>query len=97
MFVYVSFNWLPGNLKKNTFSSRLRSKADIYFFQSTHQGTAAEEDHEDDEGLKVVVLHDGETGPAEVPPFFPIPLRDVHIQKWEATHTVYREGRETIN
>lgn len=31
-------------------------------FPSAHQGTTAQEDHKDDEGLEVVVLHDGEAG-----------------------------------
>lgn len=46
----------------------------------TYQRPAAEEDHEDDEGLKPVVLHDEEAGFPDVPPDLPSVTGDVHVE-----------------
>lgn len=54
---------------------------------SAYQGAAAEQDHEDDEGLKPVVLDDLEAGPAEGPPRLPAALGDVHVEAGTALHT----------
>lgn len=54
---------------------------------STYQGATAEQDHEDNEGLKPVVLDDLEAGPAEGPPLLPAALGDVHVEAGTALHT----------
>lgn len=53
----------------------------------TYQGSTAEQDHEDDEGLEPVVLDDLEAGPAEGPPRLPAALGDVHVEEGAALHT----------
>lgn len=53
----------------------------------TYQCPAAEEDHEDDEGLEPVVLHDAEAGFPEVPPNLPLLTADIHIEAGESLHT----------
>ena len=65
---------------------------------ATNQSPAAEQDHEDDEGFKPVVLHNSEASPAEVPPLLASTLGDVHSQKWPATHTFWggREGLASL-
>lgn len=54
---------------------------------SAYQGATAEQDHEDNEGLKPVVLDDLEAGPAEGPPRLPAALGDVHVEAGTALHT----------
>lgn len=54
---------------------------------SAYQGSTAEQDHEDDEGLKPVVLNDLEAGPAQGPPHLPSALGDVHVEAGKALHT----------
>lgn len=56
--------------------------------RTTHQGSAAEEDHKNDEGLKPVVLYNDEAGLAEVPPRSSFTLGDVHIQTRPVLHAV---------
>ena len=51
-----------------------------------YQGPTAEQDHEDNEGLKPVVLNDLEAGPAEGPPLLPSTLGDVHVEEGKALH-----------
>lgn len=53
----------------------------------TYQGSTAEQDHEDNEGLEPVVLDDLEAGPAEGPPRLPTALGDVHVEEGAALHT----------
>lgn len=45
----------------------------------THQSTAAQEDHEDDEGLKPVMFHDEETSLPQGPPRLPQPLLNIDL------------------
>ena len=56
--------------------------------RTTHQGSTAEQDHKNDEGLKPVMLHDSEAGLAEVPPLLSFTLADVHIQTRPVRHAV---------
>lgn len=58
-------------------------------FSSAHQSTTAEKNHEDDEGLKIVVLHNGETGLTKVPPGLSFVLGDVQIQAWTASNASF--------
>jgi hypothetical protein len=60
---------------------------------STYQGPTAEQDHENNEGLEPVVLHNLEAGPAEGPPHLSTALGDVHIEAGEALHTGCRAGQ----
>lgn len=60
----------------------------------TYQRSTAEEDHEDDEGLKPVVLHDAEAGFADVPPNLPSVAGDVHIEAGKPLHTAWRWDKE---
>lgn len=55
----------------------------------TYQGPTAEEDHEDDEGLEPVVLHDAEAGFPEVPPNLPLLAGDVHVEAGESLHAAW--------
>lgn len=45
-----------------------------------YQSSTAQQDHEDDECLKVVVLNNQEAGFPEVEPHLPSTLRRVHVQ-----------------
>lgn len=59
----------------------------------TYQGSTAEQDHEDDEGLEPVVLDNLKAGPAECPPHLPTALGDVHVEERAALHAGWgREG-----
>lgn len=62
----------------------------------TYQSAAAEQNHEDDEGLKPVVLNNLEAGPAQCPPHFPTALGDVHIEAGAALHTGWEAGWEHV-
>lgn len=55
--------------------------------RGAYQGSTAEQDHEDNESLEPVVLHDLEAGPAERPPLLPAALGDVHVEAGAALHT----------
>lgn len=57
-----------------------------------YQGPTAEQDHEDNEGLKPVVFNNLEAGPAQCPPHLPAALRDVHVEAGEALHTGWGTG-----
>lgn len=54
--------------------------------RKTHQSSAAQQDHEDDEGLEPVMLHDGEAGLAKVPPPPAISLIHVYGQTRPSLH-----------
>lgn len=56
----------------------------------TYQGSAAEEDHKDDEGLKPVVFNDLEAGFPKVPPYFPFVSCNVNIKEGKPLHTSWR-------
>ena len=45
----------------------------------SHQGSTAEQDHEDDEGLEPVVLHDQVAGLPQEPPGLAPPVGDGHV------------------
>lgn len=87
--VYV-FKGLQEESTEDAYASSGTSvlKEDNLGCRITHQGSAAEEDHKNDEGLKPVVLYDSEAGPAEVPPLLSFTLADVHIQTRPALHTI---------
>lgn len=53
----------------------------------TYQRSTAEEDHEDDEGLEPVMLHDAEAGFPDVPPYPPSVAGDVHREAGKPLHT----------
>lgn len=52
-----------------------------------YQGTATEEDHEDDEGFKPVVLHNQVAGFSQVPPFLPPARSNVNFTALILGHT----------
>lgn len=54
---------------------------------SLYQGTAAQEDHEDDQGLKPVVLHDQVAGFPQEPPALPPTHSDVDVAALVLRHT----------
>lgn len=58
----------------------------------THQSPAAEEDHENDERFKPVVLHDDEAGFSEHPPALVIGSLLVDLAAVEPTHTACEHG-----
>lgn len=60
----------------------------------TYQRPTAEEDHEDDEGLEPVVLHDAEAGFPEVPPHLPSIAGDIHVEAGKPLHTGWGRGKE---
>lgn len=57
------------------------------FLRLPHQGAAAEEDHEDDEGLKPVVFHDQVAGLSQEPPGFPPARVDGNVTAFIFGHT----------
>lgn len=58
-------------------------------FISAHQGAAAEQNHEDNESLKIVMLNNSEARLTEVPPGLSSALHDVHIQAWTPRDAFY--------
>lgn len=52
----------------------------------SHQGTTTEEDHEDDEGLKPVVLYNQVAGLSQEPPGFPPAHCDIDITAFVLCH-----------
>lgn len=52
-----------------------------------YQSTATEEDHEDDEGLKPVVLHNQVAGLSQVPPPLPPAHTNVNVTALILCHT----------
>lgn len=56
----------------------------------TYQSSAAKENHKDDEGLEIAVLHNGEAGFPEVPPYFAFTLANVKIQARTSPDAVWR-------
>lgn len=52
-----------------------------------YQGATTEENHEDDEGLKPVVLHNQVAGFSQPPPFLPPTHSDVKITALILGHT----------
>lgn len=52
-----------------------------------HQGTAAEQDHEDNQGLKPVVLHDKVAGFPQEPPALAPAHGDVQVAALVLCHT----------
>lgn len=54
---------------------------------NAHQGAAAEQDHEDNQGLKPVVLHDQVAGFPQEPPVLAPALRDVQGAALVLGHT----------
>lgn len=61
----------------------------------TYQSSAAEQDHEDDEGFKPVVLHYDEAGFPEVPPPLVVSTFLVDLAQLESAHTTCRETGAT--
>lgn len=55
--------------------------------QNPYQGAAAEEDHEDNQGFKPVVLHDQVAGFPQEPPALAPAHRDVHVTALILGHT----------
>lgn len=53
-----------------------------------YQSSTAQQDHKDDEGLKVVVFYDGVTGSPEVRPDFPPALGRVYVEEWTVMITL---------
>lgn len=60
----------------------------------TYQCPTAEEDHEDDEGLEPVVLHNSEAGFPDVPPYLPSVAGDVHIEAGKPLHAGWGWDKE---
>lgn len=54
----------------------------------SHQGAAAEQDHEDDERLKPVVLHDQVAGLPQEPPVFAPAVGDGDVAALVFGHTL---------
>lgn len=63
----------------------------------THQSSTAQENHEDDEGFKPVVLHNSETSSTQVPPFLAFALGNVYSQTRPAPHAVSEGERFSIS
>lgn len=57
-------------------------------YTNVYQSSTAHQDHENDEGLKVVVFYDGETGSPEVRPDLPSALGHVYVQERAALVTL---------
>lgn len=61
-----------------------------------HQGAAAEQNHEDDEGLKPIVLHDEEAGLPQDPPGLAEPFLDVDLAALESLDTTWHQWERRI-
>lgn len=55
----------------------------------SHQGSTAEQDHEDDEGFKPVVFNNQVAGLPQEPPVFPPAMGDWNITALVFGHTLY--------
>lgn len=55
--------------------------------ESTYQGSAAEQNHEDDEGFKPVVFNDQVAGLSQEPPVFPPTVSDGNVTALVFGHT----------
>lgn len=53
-----------------------------------YQSSAAQQDHEDNKRLKVIVFYDGETGSSHVRPDLPSPVGCIYFQEWTAAVTL---------
>lgn len=53
-----------------------------------YQSAAAQKDHEDNEGLKIVVFNDGEAGSSHIRPDPPFSTRRVYFQEGTALVTL---------
>lgn len=84
---------LPTFLGSHQAGELLRSKQDVAK-SGTYQRPTAEEDHEDDEGLEPVVLHDAEAGSPDVPPKLPSVAGDVHVEAGKPLHAGW--GRDKV-
>lgn len=62
---------------------------DIHIYQSA----AAQQDHEDYEGLKIVVFYNGKAGASDVTPDRPSALGCVYIQEWTTTITLWKQHK----
>lgn len=62
----------------------------------THQGTTAEQNHENDEGLKPVVLHNEETGLPQDPPRLAKPFFDVDLAALESLDTTWHQRERQV-
>lgn len=63
----------------------------------THQGTAAKQNHENDEGLKPVVLDDEEAGLPQDPPGLAQPFFDVYLAAFESLHTTWHQRERWVS
>lgn len=84
---------LPAFLGSHQAGEMLQSKWDRAK-GGTYQRPAAEEDHEDDEGLEPVMLHDAEAGFPEVPPHLPSVTGDVHVEAGKPLHAGWGWDKE---
>lgn len=73
------------------------TKADRFKTTPTYQSPTAEEDHENDERFKPVVLHDDEAGFPECPPALVIFSLLVDLAALEPAHTACKHEGNTIN
>lgn len=84
---------LPAFLGSHQAGELLQSKWDRVE-SGTYQRPTAEENHEDDEGLEPVVLHDAEAGFPDVPPYLPSVAGDVHVEAGKPLHTGWGWDKE---
>lgn len=55
-----------------------------------YQSSTAQQDHEDYEGLKVVVFYNGKAGSSDVTPGLSSALGCVYVQEWTTTIAVWK-------
>lgn len=61
-----------------------------------HQGATAEQNHEDDEGLKPIVLHNEEAGFPQDPPGLAQPLLNVDLAARESLDTTWHQRERQV-
>lgn len=87
--------WAPFGLAHQTLLS-LPQTAPLRLLPWTHQGATAEQNHEDDEGLKPVVLHDEEAGFPQDPPRLAQPLFDVDLAAFKPLDTTWHQRERRV-
>lgn len=68
----------------------------IRFSPGSHQGATAEQNHEDDEGLKPVVLHNEEAGFPQDPPRLAKPVFNVDLAALESLDTTWHQRERQV-
>ena len=92
MFYLKRLDWTNNTIFTICTVNKSGVQKQLYWHFSSYKGSAAEQDHEDDEALKPVVLHDPEAGLSKRPPHLPPAHFRVYLTTLELLHTAW--GRD---